>query len=175
LQPYSIFKKRQTTINHAFASAIAPTDIYDEKRIREAMVFLGQDTENLKCVYCDEPAETWDHVFGLVKDLNFSGSGHVIGNLLPCCKKCNSKKGNQNWEQFLNKKKDSKSSLKISLFKKYFKKYPPKTIDLTELEKSFYKEMNQLNAIKDKVIELMKKADEISKSVREKIKRKSEK
>ena len=136
LQPYSIFKKRQTTINHAFASAIAPTDTYgDGERIKEAMIFLGQNIENLKCVYCDKPAETWDHVFGLVKGLDFSGSGHVIGNLLPCCKKCNSKKGNQNWEQFLNKKKDSKSSSKISLLKKYFKNILQKQLNLKSLRK----------------------------------------
>ncbi len=124
------------------------------------------------CIYCDEAAETWDHIFGLVKDLTFSGSGHIIGNLLPCCKKCNSKKGNQNWEDFLNKKKGSDTKEKIKILKSYFKKYPPKTIDLIELENQFSVEIKKLNSIKHKIFELMKKADGIAETIRVKIKRK---
>ena len=169
LQPYSISKKRKTTINHAFASAIAPIDIYkeNEKRIIEAMMFLGQDTENLKCVYCDRPAKTWDHVVGLVKNSDFSGSGHVIGNLLPCCKKCNSKKGNQNWKDFLNKKKDANTKKKIKILERYFKKYSFPN----ELENRFPSEMRRFKSIKKKILKLMEEADEIA----EKIKRKSKK
>jgi hypothetical protein len=55
LQPYSIMKKRQTTINHAFASAIAPSDAYDAKTVKEAVAMLGQDPEkDLLCVYADQ-------------------------------------------------------------------------------------------------------------------------
>jgi hypothetical protein len=39
LNTYSIYNKRRTTINHAFASAIAPSDNYDEKKISEALEF----------------------------------------------------------------------------------------------------------------------------------------
>ncbi len=63
------YGKRRTTINHAFASAIAPSDNYDEKNINEALEFLGQNpNEDLKCVFCNDEAETWDHLVGLVKN-----------------------------------------------------------------------------------------------------------
>ena len=101
LKPYVIVARRRTTINHAFAAAIAPSDEYVADTVREAMQALGQDSERLLCVYCSAPAQTWDHVFATVKNSNFSGHGHRLGNLLPCCKPCNSAKGNKNWRLFI--------------------------------------------------------------------------
>jgi hypothetical protein len=90
--------RRRTTINHAFAAAIASCDAYEDQIAREAIAQLGQDPDSdLLCVYCGSPAETWDHVNATVRNTRFSGFGHTLGNLLPCCKSCNSKKGNKEW------------------------------------------------------------------------------
>lgn len=170
LQAYSIMRKRQTTINHAFASAIAPNDDYNQELIKEAVKMLGQDPEaDLRCVYCDELAETWDHVFGLVKDYQFSGYGHVIGNLLPCCKKCNSEKGNKNWMEFLNTK--TTSTRRAKLLSAYFDKYLPTIIDYDRIKKLCPVEIDKLQKIKDSIFELMKEADVIAAKVRESIKK----
>ena|ERR1044072_3941147 len=105
LNSSSILTRRRSTINHAFASALAPTDLYNEERLKEALRILNQSPdEDLYCVYCDRFAETWDHVAGLVKGTKFSGFGHQIGNLVPCCKECNSQKGNKDWKSFLAQK-----------------------------------------------------------------------
>ncbi|MFA5133936.1 MAG: hypothetical protein WC459_04005 [Patescibacteria group bacterium] len=168
LRAYSIVQKRQTTINHAFASAIAPNDDYNQELIREAIKTLGQNPEaDLRCVYCDQPAETWDHVFGLVKDYQFSGYGHVIGNLLPCCKKCNSEKGNKNWQDFLETKKISTSRVKI--LSAYFDKYLPSIIDYDQIKKICPVEIKRLQEIKDEIYKLMREADVVAVKVREKI------
>lgn len=91
LKPYVMVSRRKTTINHAFAAAIAPSDDYDVQRVRQALALLGQDPDqDLRCAYCGATAQTWDHVFATVKDSRFSGYGHRLGNLLPCCKFCNS-------------------------------------------------------------------------------------
>jgi hypothetical protein len=37
-----------------------------------------------------------------MRDKKFSGYGHRVGNLLPCCKLSNSKKGNKDWRVFLS-------------------------------------------------------------------------
>lgn len=170
LQSYSIMKKRQTTINHAFASAIAPNDSYDMKVIKEAVALLGQDPKkDLLCVYCDELAETWDHVFGLVRELKFSGYGHVIGNLLPCCKKCNSEKGNRDWEDFIKRKNNGNFIAKVNMLKQYFGKYLPKKVTYEEIKAVCPVEIDRLNLIKDRIIELFKEADTIAEKVREKI------
>lgn len=98
LRPYVMLARRRTTINHAFAAAVAPSDTYDEATVSEAMLVLNIDPSgDLDCAYCGEPAETWDHIFATVRHSRFSGHGHRLGNLLPCCKPCNSKKGNKAW------------------------------------------------------------------------------
>jgi hypothetical protein len=52
LAPYSIRKKRTTTINHAFASAIAPVDEYDAVRVSDALKMLQPDPDSeLTCIY----------------------------------------------------------------------------------------------------------------------------
>ena len=170
LQPYSIMGKRETTINHAFASAIAPNDSYDEKIIKEAVKTLEQNPdEDLLCAYCGDLAETWDHVFGLVKNSKFSGYGHTIGNLLPCCKKCNSEKGNKNWEDFIKTKTSDINRYNILL--QYFKKYLPNTIDYNNIKRFCSYEINELEIIKSKIFELMKEADNIAIKVRKKVKK----
>ena len=62
LRPYSIVQRRKTTVNHAFASALAPSDDYDEKRVAEAMALLGQtDLNNLLCVLATSKSGThWE-------------------------------------------------------------------------------------------------------------------
>lgn len=103
LRPYIMLARRRTTINHAFAAATAPSDSYDEEVVADALRGLGMDPKSdLLCAYCHEDAETWDHIFATVKDSRFSGHGHRLGNLLPCCKPCNSRKGNKPWEIHLS-------------------------------------------------------------------------
>lgn len=102
LKPYSIYKKRKTTVNHAFASALAPCSDYDASLVGDALKTLGQDPNGeLLCVYCGALAQTWDHLTGLVKDSQLHGYGHQIGNLVPGCRDCNSRKGNMDWRLFV--------------------------------------------------------------------------
>ncbi|MBU3898177.1 MAG: HNH endonuclease [Gammaproteobacteria bacterium] len=102
LAPYSIFSKRKTTVAHAFASALAPSDEYDEKKIEAALNALGQkDLKQLSCVYCENQAQTWDHLENLVKAGKLNGYGHQIGNLVPCCRDCNSQKGGKPFRAFI--------------------------------------------------------------------------
>lgn len=102
-KPYSIYAKRHTTISNAFASAIAPTDVFNKSAVDAALIALGQkDLEALTCVYCDMAAETWDHLVNLVKDGELQGYGHQLGNLVPCCKKCNSSKQGKSFDTFIS-------------------------------------------------------------------------
>ena len=103
LAPYSIFSKRKTTVAHAFASALAPSDEYDKGKIEAALDALGQKNLNqLSCVYCERLAQTWDHLENLVKDGQLNGYGHQIRNLVPCCRDCNSQKGGRPFRAFIN-------------------------------------------------------------------------
>ena len=155
-------------MNHAFAAAVAPSDAFDETRVREALKILGQDAdEELICVYCGAKAETWDHVFAIVKNSAFSGYGHRIGNLLPCCKPCNSQKGNKHWRDFMAQMKAQMKMTEIQRIERerqigtYIEKYGAKDIipeDLTEYQ--------ELRKILQQVLCLFKKADKLATDVR---------
>ena len=171
LKTYSVYDKRRTTINHAFASAIAPSDTYNEKLMEEALIFLGQNPkEDLQCIFCHEEAETWDHLIGLVKNGELRGYGHQIGNLIPCCKKCNSKKGSKEFQRFINehdKVVGDKEEL-IELLSNYQKKFA-KEINLELLEKKSPIEYKEFKEVKQKIFNLMEEADILANILRKNI------
>jgi len=172
-KPYQILGKRKTTINHAFASVIAPNDAYDEELLAEAIRVLGQDPhDDLMCAYCGQnPAETWDHVVGLVKNQQFSGFGHTLGNLLPCCKSCNSSKGNRNWRAFvigLIADEESRGA-KIAQLESYFARFGGTPISLAEIDALCPDEMSRLRELRQEIYSGMKEADAIAVEIRRKI------
>jgi 5-methylcytosine-specific restriction endonuclease McrA len=162
LQPYIIEKRRKTTINHAFAAAVSPNDSYDENRVQEAIKLLNQNPdESLNCVYCGVPAKTWDHVFATVKNSEFSGQGHRLGNLLPCCKQCNSSKGSKNWLDYLKKLNPPDLHERKRRISAYLDCYNVQ--DELIRNSSDYKELME---IRDKVIQLMGDADLVAARIR---------
>ena len=165
LRPYVIKARRQTTINHAFAAAVAPNDEYDEDRVRAAIIALGQDPENdLRCVYCPKPAETWDHVYSTVLQRKFSGHGHRLGNLVPCCKACNSSKGNKKWDRYLTEKSlfDTGNRERENLITSFLAEF--QVID--EVPNSSSPKYAELEKIRDQIIELCDTADRIAADIR---------
>lgn len=172
LRPYKILERRKTTINHAFAAAIAPYDEFDDERIRRAVEILGQDVnEPLICVYCGRPARTWDHVFGTVKDSRFSGHGHRIGNLLPACKPCNSSKGNKIWQDFLMQVADrEKMSDEVRLEREARIAHFLLEHAYEDAEPIGSPEYERLLEIRSKVFELLLEADTLAQSIRDRSK-----
>ena len=171
LKTYSVYNKRRTTINHAFASAIAPSDDFDEEKMNEALKFLGQNPdEDLKCVFCNDEAETWDHLVGLVKNGELRGFGHQIGNLVPCCKKCNSKKGSKEFDKFIgeyNKIPFDKNEL-IELLSQYQRKFA-KEINLNILKEKTSTDYEAFLKVKEEIFNLMEKADILAERLRKNI------
>ena len=101
LKTCSIYQERTTTINHAFASALAPSSDVSSSAVGEALAALGQNPDaDLACVYCGAEAQTWGHLTGLVQNSELAGFGRQIGNLVPRCRHCNSRKGSKDWQRF---------------------------------------------------------------------------
>ncbi|HVS69702.1 MAG TPA: hypothetical protein VHQ47_00435 [Phycisphaerae bacterium] len=166
LKVYSIVAKRTTTINHAFAAAIAPHDDFDDVRVRGAIRMLGQDPDaEIACAYCGGAAETWDHVHATVADKEFSGHGHRLGNLLPCCKHCNSKKGNKDWRAYLGQMKlpEAVRAERLERIGRYLEKYG--IIDAVPEASAEYRELVRL---REEVLERFRRADELAAKIREK-------
>lgn len=165
LKPYRMLANRRTTINHMFAAAIAPHDIYNEERVRAAVMLLGNDpNDDLACAYCGNPAETWDHVFATVRNSRFSGHGHQLGNLLPCCKPCNSRKGNKAWQTYLESLPLEKADLesRFQIIKSYLETY-----EIFDTAPALTNDHEILDGIRIKILELVAEGDEIATRIRE--------
>jgi hypothetical protein len=168
LKPYSIVARRSTTVNHAFAAAVAPCDAYEEQVVRAAVAKLGQDPDSdLVCVYCGLPAETWDHINATVRNKLFSGFGHRLGNLLPCCKPCNSRKGNKAWLAHMNSVvlDPAERSRREALIGAYIEQHS--TADPPPADSPEYQELLRLQR---HVLDLFAQADELAKRIRAKSK-----
>jgi hypothetical protein len=172
LKSYSIFQKRKTTINHAFASALAPNDVYEDEILFLALTCLGQESDKeLRCVYCDGRAQTWDHLIGLVKNSELRGYGHQIGNLVPCCKSCNSQKGSKDWQLFLREKVQNAEQLtqRTACLEEYLHRFA-KAINVEQVKNELPEDWAKYLAIKNQIFELMKEADQLAEKIRSKIK-----
>ncbi len=168
LAPYSIFSKRKTTVAHAFASALAPSDEYDEKKIGDALNALGQkNLKQLSCVYCDGHAETWDHLENLVKDGKLNGYGHQIGNLVPCCRDCNSQKGGKPFRDFINADTRLTETKKSNLIHKLETHLAlAKPIKPSNLNPQSQEALTKFFALQNQILGLMKEADKYAQVLR---------
>lgn len=168
LTPYSIFSKRKTTVAHAFASALAPSDEYDKEKVETALEMLGQkDLKQLSCVYCERLAQTWDHLENLVKDGKLNGYGHQIGNLVPCCRDCNSQKGGKPFRDFINSNErlteDEKSNLILRLETHLALAKP---IEPSNLSPDNQETLNKFLALQTQILGLMEEADRYARILR---------
>jgi hypothetical protein len=169
LRAYEIRARRATTVNHAFASAIAPVDRFSIDRVRRGVMLLGQDPDlPLRCVYCDESAETWDHLRGLVLDREFSGYGHVLGNLVPCCRSCNSRKGAKDWRRFLTALVDDEGEReeRERRIDAYVAEFLPEPVSADVFAKRCPELMQEFADIRDQVIALLARADVVAAAIR---------
>jgi hypothetical protein len=176
LRPYSIVQRRKTTINHAFASALGPCDSYDEERLKRAMAALGQtNLDDLRCVYCGSAGETWDHLVGLVKDSELNGYGHQVGNLVPCCRACNSLKGNRDWREFLlfAIPDQPRREQVEQMLAEYLRTFATE-VDLSRAQAEHPQEWEQYARIKRQIIELMAEADRLAEQLRLQVARTAE-
>lgn len=95
--------ERWTTLNGACQLALAVHDDFDQAAFDRLLMALGQRSEaRLSCVYCEMPADSWDHLHSTVQDTWYSGYGNRIFNLVPSCTQCNTSKGQKHWKAFLN-------------------------------------------------------------------------
>lgn len=166
MRPYSIVRNRTTTINHAFAACIALNDSFDAEKIKAAIVALKQDPEKeLVCVYCGEPAQTWDHVHATVRNSVFSGHGNNLGNLLPCCKLCNSRKGNKPWKVHLANLilSDDLRVKRYEVIDSYLEAYKGENVVPKDLP-----EYQELQKLKAEVLKIFVRADLLAEIIRSK-------
>ena len=173
LRPQSILTGRRSTLRGAFAKAIAPIEPFDRDRVAEVMRSLEQNPdEDLLCVYCDGPAQTWDHLIAETwgsllaseGDVANHGFGHQVGNLVPACGACNARKRSLPWDEFLTLelKDDEKRARKSALLAAYQDKYlVPSNVAQRDPGK-----WQEYKGILKKILDLMGEADILAKELR---------
>ena len=141
-------------------AALARFEPYDEQRTTKALKQLGQrNLKALTCVYCSEPASTWDHVVNLVVGKKLNGFGHQLGNLVPCCGGCNSNKRDTEFKVFvetlnLMTKDKQKLCKRLEAHQKNYAKEQTYSADEKKLA-------DALSILMEKVGNLLKEADGI--------------
>ena len=168
LTPYSISSKRRTTVAHAFASALAPCDKYDLEKVEAALIALGQkDLNELSCVYCGRPGQTWDHIENLVKAGRLNGYGHQIGNLVPSCRECNSEKGGKPFRDYIAanaRLTDSEKATLIRTLEMHLALAKP--IEPSALDPEGQAALSQFLELQAQVLRLMEQADKYAEVLR---------
>lgn len=169
LRPQSIMG-RKSTFSNAFASALAPHDAYSAKLVAEAVRDLGQDPESeLVCVYCDAPGATWDHVFNRVIKGEFSGHGHRIRNLVPCCRTCNERKGQKPWREWLAIVSPTSLEQRAAKMERFLNGAVSASLSSEHFDRYAGSEMQRYLQIRRTVFELLQEADALAVSIRGKM------
>lgn len=158
---------RKSTFANAFASALAPFDDYSMDTVSEAIRDLGQDPEgDLFCAYCGSAAATWDHVFNRVVGGEFTGHGHRIRNLVPCCRTCNERKGKRSWREWLTVLSPEDLDLRIKNFEQFLSKANAALISTEDMRRCASGELVRFFEIREQVFNLLKEADELAAVIR---------
>lgn len=168
LRPSTIMS-RKSTFASAFASALAPHDVFSPELVHAAVRDLGQDPDaDLKCVYCGRDAATWDHVFNRVTKGEFSGHGHRVRNLVPCCRTCNESKGQKPWLAYLEALDPPDKQARIDRMEKFLSSADAQPIGTEAMRHKAGQELERFLEIRSQVFELMTEADRLAVAIRQK-------
>lgn len=96
---------RTSSITNSFVNGIIPIIKPTEEEVKKALVELEM-SDGIRCAYCGGKYSEWDHFHPIVDDKKPSGYISEINNLVPCCSFCNSKKGNKDWREYMDKVRD---------------------------------------------------------------------
>lgn len=169
LRPSTVMGRKSTFAN-AFASALAPHDIYVPAEVADAMRDLGQDPDaELQCVYCGAEAATWDHVFNRVIKGDFSGHGHRVRNLVPCCRTCNESKGQKPWREFFETRNPMDKEERVRRMEQFLGSTAAQPIATEEMRHKAGEELMRFLEIRSQVFELMAEADRLAAIIRQKV------
>lgn len=168
---------RTSSITNAFVNGIIPKIKPTADEIEEALNILQMSKDDVKCAYCGNDANQWDHFEPIVDKQRPRGYITEIYNLIPCCSTCNSSKSGSNWFTWITgtSKKSPKGrgisdiDSKINIIKQYedWCDTMRKVIDIKKIVGSKDWDIHWKNH--DQIIELMKKMQKHSDKLKNKI------
>lgn len=167
LKPSKIMN-RWTTFNGAMQAALAVPERYDPERHAEALRILGfADAEDLTCVYCGDPAKTWDHLENNVKNGRFSGFGHRLFNLVPACRTCNEKKGAKHWRVFLDELNPADQLERAQAIEAFSRRNAAESFGWAQIQQEFPELAGEYDRLLEEIRERLRAADQVAQQIRE--------
>lgn len=170
---------RTSSITNTFYASILPFNKFTDEDVNSRLVTLGYsnveiENENICCIYCGAEANTWDHLYPLIKNRKATGYYHDISNMVPSCNTCNSSKGSKDYKEWLSKNASTKRSISeeyrnkaINRINRALEITPVRNISeilnkvlITDLGMQYIKDL-------ELIIELLNKNSELSKQLRE--------
>lgn len=147
---------RISTLRRSMACTLLNRDACTPEQEQLWMIFFPDN----KCAYCGQEATHLDHLHPMIRDNEPTGYGTDPGNLVPCCKKCNTPKGNMEWEDFMRSSKCEHTAKpnrtlqesideRIQNIKDFQVAMPAKHTDLTAAMKQQWK--NRWNALEQEL------------------------
>lgn len=171
--------ERISTITNSFYASILPFNSFTDKDVNNRLESLGYsdleiESVNICCIYCGAEANTWDHLYPLIKNKEATGYYHDISNMVPSCNTCNSSKGSKDYKEWLssnartNKRiSEEKRNNAINRISKALETTPVRNISeilstvlSTEMGMQYLKDL-------ELITELLNKNSKISKQLRE--------
>lgn len=143
---------RSSTIARSMASTLMPrigANAFDCKKMAKLLYGLDELPSPLKCVYCGNDATHLDHLHPLIDNKEPTGYFTEPANLVPCCSSCNQKKGNDEWDVFMNKTEDKfaylnndgKKKDRIDRLKVFVDNMPATKLDISKEFKQQWREL----------------------------------
>lgn len=166
---------RSSSITNSYVNGVIPVIQPTDEEIEDALKTLGQNENDVCCVYCGDPKTEWDHLYPLIRNKEATGYISEIKNLVPACGKCNQSKGNRDWEEWM--RSDAKQSPstrgipdleeRIRIIRNYDETYKKTIINLEEL--AGHDLWISYETAKNAIIKDMKAAQKIADKVKKKI------
>lgn len=161
---------RWTTFNGAMQAALAVPESYDPERHAEALRILGfAYADDLTCVYCGDPAKTWDHLENNVKEGRFSGFGHRLFNLVPACRTCNEKKGAKHWRAFLDELNPGDKLERAQAIEAFSRRNAAESFGWAQIQQEFPELAGEYDRLREEIRERLRAADQVAQQIRESV------
>jgi hypothetical protein len=134
-------RSRRSTVTNAFVNSIMPAIRPTPAEVDESLSILRMERGEERCVYCGKESTTLDHLRPLVEGSRPSGYITEIANLVPCCGRCNSCKGNIAWRQWMARLREALTApvdlaaheRRIEILQAYEKWRQPRRVDFKSL------------------------------------------
>lgn len=173
MRPPLKIASRSSTISNAFVQAILPETPVDNAHRAAVLEHFGMSDDDLRCVYCGDPATDWDHLTPLVVNRLPSGRTSGPGNMVPACAPCNQSKSGRPWATWITSRARRSPATRgiadledrIAVLKQFEAEFPHELFDFeqragAELWREYWRQ-------RDAVLEALRDAQSIADKIQQ--------